>query len=91
MRDEGKRVPSTQLSAVELLLLTTEYSPAIIPTRNSAARRTQELWKFLGCRLTSPIPVFRMIIVGSLPWGCGGHHKSKNPVNIHALRKAGET
>ena len=24
-----------------------------------------------------------MTIVGPLPWGSGGHHKSKNPVNNH--------
>ncbi len=41
--------------------------------------------------MTSQIPLFKMTIVGPLPWGSGGHHKSKNPVNNHALRKAGET
>jgi len=33
--------------------------------------------------LTSPIPLFRITIVGPLPWGSGGHAKSKNPVNNH--------
>jgi len=41
--------------------------------------------------LTSPISLFRMMIVDALPWGSGGHRKSKNPVTNHALRKAGET
>jgi hypothetical protein len=36
-------------------------------------------------RLTSQVPVFKMTIVGPLPWGSGGHGKSKNPVNNHDL------
>jgi len=35
--------------------------------------------------LTSQIPPFKMTIVGSLPWGSSGHHKSKNPVNNHDM------
>ena len=33
--------------------------------------------------MTSQIPLFKMTIVGPLPWGSSGHHKSKNPVNNH--------
>ncbi len=34
-------------------------------------------------RLTGQIPLFKMTIVGPLPWGSRGRHKSKNPVNNH--------
>ncbi len=27
------------------------------------------------------MPLFKVTIVGPLPWGSGGHHKSRNPVN----------
>jgi hypothetical protein len=27
--------------------------------------------------------MFKMMIVGLLPWGSSGHHKSKTPVNNH--------
>jgi hypothetical protein len=27
--------------------------------------------------------LFNLTIVGPLPWGSGGHHNSKNPVNNH--------
>ena len=33
--------------------------------------------------MTSQIPLFKITIVGPLPWGSGGHRKSKNPVNNH--------
>jgi len=36
--------------------------------------------------LTSRIPLFKMTIVGPLPWGSSGHDKSKNPVNSHMAR-----
>jgi hypothetical protein len=42
--------------------------------------------RFLGGRLTRQIPLFKMTIIGLLPWGSGGHDKSKNPVNNHEKR-----
>ena len=33
--------------------------------------------------MTSQIHLFKIMIVGPLPWGSGGHDKSKNPVNNH--------
>ena len=30
-------------------------------------------------RLTSEIPLFKMTIVGPLPWGSSGHHESWGP------------
>ena len=36
--------------------------------------------------MTSQIPLFKMMIVGPLPWGSGGHNKSQNPVNNHRER-----
>ncbi len=38
--------------------------------------------------MTSQIPLFKMTIVGPLPWGSGGHRKSKNPVNDHLNRNS---
>jgi hypothetical protein len=36
-------------------------------------------------RMTSRIPLFKMTIVGPLPWSSSGHHKSKNPANNHGV------
>lgn len=30
--------------------------------------------------------LFKVTILGSLPWGSGGHRKGKNPVNNHIRR-----
>ena len=59
-----------------------KYHPGRPIKTNRLPAEHKNSGKFLGC-LASQIPLFKMTIVGPLPWGSSGHHKSKNRVNNH--------
>lgn len=63
-----------------------KYASSVVRPRRIAARQTHGFWQILGGEgLTRQSPLFKVTTLVPLPWGSGGHCKSKNPVNNHAV------